>query len=234
MTRLKTPSQTTASRGAAAVKRLTTDLSQAFNHQLEVVQGYVEFARRTLQPHSDRLPGSEAQSFSQFMRAENDVSPRLHQIETMLAGLTERSGDRLAAVFDDVEELPNPPRAVRDYIKRLEAAEIAQKAKRQVAAIAAGKEGFQEEYTRSFATVVAATLSRECNPTGGYFKLALRDLNENCARLLHTRATNAEYLALSWEATQFTAKPLSVVMQVRGCRAFGPFYEYSGKFVSAG
>ncbi len=78
----------------------------------------------------------------------------------------------------------------------------------------------------------AVPVDRAWERNGEPFKLALRDLSEGGGRFLHTRATNAEYLAICWKATRLAAQ-IRVVCKVRRCRPCGPFYDLGGEFVMA-
>ena len=157
----------------------------------------------------------------------------LQQVETTLIELTEIAGEKLDAVFDSSVELPDPPRSVREFIRRLAESELIDHDKPSSDVVMPRHESRQKERVTCYTTAVAAPVDRQWRRCGEPFKLALRDLSEGGARLLHTRATNAEYLALSWNATQLGSKQIRVVCHIRRCKPCGPFYDLGGQFVLA-
>lgn len=156
----------------------------------------------------------------------------LHQIETTLVELTDLFGERLDTVFDLADDLPDPPRAVREFIRRLAENEVAD-GDQPKAVVLPQHEDRQNSRVTCYTTAIATPVDRAWSPCGDGFKLALRDLSESGGRLLHTRAVNAEYLALTWNATQLIAKQIRVVCRVRRCKPCGPFYDIGGQFVMA-
>lgn len=156
----------------------------------------------------------------------------LHQIETTLVELTDLFGERLDSVFEFNDDLPDPPRAVREFIRRLAENEVAD-GDQPKAVVLPQHESRQKARVTCFTTAIAAPVDRNWAPCGDGFKLALRDLSESGGRLLHTRAVNADYLALTWNATQLIAKQIRVVCRVRRCKPCGPFYDVGGQFVMA-
>lgn len=156
----------------------------------------------------------------------------LQQVEASLIELTELGGDRLDSVFDVNYELPDPPRAVREFIRRMAESEVLDVEKGEEGS-KTGRSTSGAERVTCFTSAIAVPVDRLWKRVGEPFKLALRDLSEGGARLLHTRATNAEYLALCWNATQFGGKQIRVVSTVRRCKPCGPFYDIHGQFVMA-
>lgn len=156
----------------------------------------------------------------------------LHQIEATLVELTDLFGERLDTVFDVSDELPDPPRAVREFIRRLAESEVADGDHPKAVVLPQHNER-QKSRVTCYTTAIATPVDRKWAPCGEGFKLALRDLSESGGRLLHTRAVNAEYLALTWNATQLVAKQIRVVCRVRRCKPCGPFYDIGGQFVMA-
>ena len=156
----------------------------------------------------------------------------LQQVETSLLELTELGGDRLDSVFDTCHELPDPPRAIREFIRRMAESEVLENDKAEGDAKPTHS-GRANERVTCFTAAIAAPVDRLWKRVGDPFKLALRDLSEGGIRLLHTRATNADYLALTWNATQFAGKQIRVVCTVRRCKPCGPFYDIGGQFVMA-
>lgn len=162
-------------------------------------------------------------------RATTTIS-LLHKIESTLDELTQLFEDRLDDVFPAIDDLPEPPRAVRDFIRRLaENDALSTESGRPVA----NHEARRMDRVTCYTTVIAAPVDRRWRPTCEPFKVALRDVSESGLRLLHTRATNAEYLALSWNATQLAAKQLRVVTKVMRVKPCSPFYDIGGQFVLA-
>lgn len=156
----------------------------------------------------------------------------LHQIESTLVELTELFDDRLESVFEFSEDIPEPPKAVRDFIRRLAEGEVTDSEKPQ-SAVLPGHQARASDRVTCYTIGTAVPVDREWNRSGEPFKIALRDLSESGGRFLHTRATNAEYLAISWNATQVVAKQIRVVCHIRRCRPCGPFYDLGGEFVMA-
>ena len=151
----------------------------------------------------------------------------LHKIETTLSELTDLFGDKLDPLFDDLEDIPEPPKAVREFIRRLSDTE---------------SNGFEiptEHNSRAlervtcFTTAFAVPVDRHWKPVCEPFQVALRDLSESGLRLLHTRATNAEYLALSWTAAQLVSTNIRIVAKVVRCKPCSRFYDIGGQFAMA-
>ncbi|MEQ8847620.1 response regulator [Botrimarina sp.] len=178
--------------------------------------------RRSARPASSaRRPGRSA-----LMKVN-----LLQQIETSLVELTSLLGDRLDDAFVITGELPDPPRAVRDFIRRLAENDVAHGEKLSPSESDSVLRG--QDRVTCYTTVTAAPVSRLGVRNGEPFKLALRDLSESGARLLHTRATNAEYLALCWNTTHVSTRQIKVICQVKRCQPCGPFYDIGGQFVLA-
>ncbi len=156
----------------------------------------------------------------------------LQQVEASLVELTELGGDRLDSVFEVNHELPDPPRAIREFIRRMAESEVMENDKADGSAMPSHP-GRNSDRVTCFTTAVAVPVDRLWKRIGDPFKLALRDLSEGGVRLLHTRATNAEYLALCWNATQVGGKQIRVVCTIRKCKPCGPFYDINGQFVMA-
>ncbi|QDT69201.1 Sensor protein EvgS precursor [Planctomycetes bacterium MalM25] len=156
----------------------------------------------------------------------------LHQIETTLVELTELFDDRLEAVFDFAEDIPDPPKAVRDFIRRLAESEVTETDKPQSVPLP-GHQARGNDRVTCYTIADAVPVDRDWNRTGDPFKIALRDLSESGGRFLHTRATNADYVAICWNATQVVAKQIRVVCRIRRCKPCGPFYDIGGQFVMA-
>lgn len=156
----------------------------------------------------------------------------LHQIETTLVDLTEAWGNRLDPIFEFDEDLQEPPRSIRDYIRRLAENEAVGGGK-PAAVVLPGHEERRKDRVTCYTTATAVPVDREWKRCGEPFKLALRDLSESGGRLLCSRATNAKFLAISWNASQLVAKNIRVIWQVRRCLPCGPFYDIGGQFLMA-
>ena len=156
----------------------------------------------------------------------------LQQVESSLVELTELGGDRLDQVFSTSSELPDPPRAVREFIRRMAESEVMDNDKSDDGSTPA-RPTRQTDHATCFTTAIAVPVDRLWQKTDYPFKLAVRDLAEGGVRLLHTRATNAEYLALCWNTMQMAGKQIRVVCAVRKCKPCGPFYDIDGQFVMA-
>ncbi|TWT42833.1 response regulator [Botrimarina hoheduenensis] len=175
------------------------------------------------------IDNTRTRSAAKAMPAPTKVS-FLKQVELTLKELTELYGERLDTVFGDFDELPDPPPAIQQFIRRLAESE------------AAGEEsaGFVPQHNERrkaratcFTTVVATPVDRLWRPICEPFKLAMRDISESGLRMLHTRATNSPFLALTWNATLLPRQQLRVVAKVMRCSACSPFYDIGGMFVMA-
>lgn len=212
--------------------RLTRDLLSRGVH--EVVNKPVNYDLLAMKVHSmidKRLARPAAARSKQKPRKakSGNKANLLHKIESSLVELTDMLGERLDTVFETDSELPEPPRAVRDYIRRLAENEVVQGEKRQ-AAVMPGHRDREADRVTCYTIAVAAPIDREGARVGAPFKLAVRDLSEGGVRLLYTRATNARYLGLCWNATQLIAKQIRVIAQVRRCSPCGPFYDIGAQF----
>jgi CheY-like chemotaxis protein len=155
----------------------------------------------------------------------------LQRIETSLVELTQLFADRLDPLFEGVGDLPDPPPAVRDFIRRLAESEVAGSASHAV--VLPGNEERSTDRVTYYTTAVAVPVDRKWNRRCVPFRLAVRDLSEGGIRLIHTRATNAEYLALGWRPSHVAAPHIQVVVQVKRCKPVSPFYDIGGQFVMA-
>ncbi|MEO1498818.1 MAG: response regulator [Planctomycetota bacterium] len=155
----------------------------------------------------------------------------LKKVETTLQELTELFGERLDDVFDDYVELPDPPKAVREFIRRLAEAEASMPD--QNGGLIPTHEARRKERATCFTTAVAVPVDRHWNRVCEPFKLAIRDVSESGLRMLHTRATNAKFVALTWRATQLPSMQFRVVCKVMRCQPCSPFYDIGGMFVMA-
>lgn len=156
----------------------------------------------------------------------------LHQIEKTLVDLTLLFEERLDGAFDSNEPIASPPKTMGDYIHRH--AEDAEKiAGISDLAFKSQNDGRKTERLPCFTIATAAPVNENWERTGEPFKLALRDVSAGGARLLHTRAINSDYLALSWGATQLVAQTIRIGFRVRRCMPCCPFYDIGGQFVMA-
>ncbi|MEM6654617.1 MAG: response regulator [Planctomycetota bacterium] len=155
----------------------------------------------------------------------------LREVELSLVELTEIFAERLEGVFDVGEELSDPPSAVTNFITRQ--AEIEAAAEASHAGLKSVHEARDKARIRCDATALAVPVNGQFAPVGEPFKLAVRDISESGVRLLHTRATNAKFLALCWSAETQPMQQLSVVARVMRCRPLSPFYDIGGQFVLA-
>ncbi|MGL4512753.1 MAG: response regulator [Lacipirellulaceae bacterium] len=155
----------------------------------------------------------------------------LQKIEQSLVELSDIYADRMDAAFDFDEELAEPPAAVRAFVRRLAEAEAMGGGKHAV--VLPGDAERRHDRVTCFTTATAVPVDkkwrRNCEP----FNLGMRDLSEGGVRLLHTRATRAEFLALSWKPTHVAVNRIRVVIQVKRCTPQSPFYDVGGQFVFA-
>ncbi len=154
----------------------------------------------------------------------------LHKIESSLLELTQLFDDRLDDVFCDTDDLPEIPRSVQSFIRRMAENEAIGT---QNTAVLPGHEARRDDRVTCYTTVTAVPVDRKWRPKCEPFSLALRDLSESGLRLLHSRATKAEYLALSWNATQLSTKQIRVVAKVMRVQPCGLFYDVGGQYVLA-
>ena len=158
-----------------------------------------------------------------------DNSFQLKQkIERSLVELSDIFSDTLAGVFDFEDELPDPPTSVGDFITRFNVLEEEEHDRPN-----AVRRARRAERIRCNATAIAVPVTRRFAPEGDPFKLAVRDVSDSGIRLLHTRATSSDFLALSWTAETLPAQELRIVAKVMRCRPLSPFYDIGGEFVLA-
>ena len=172
-------------------------------------------------------PHNGANGSSEKKKPKTVATNQLLKIETTLHELTELFGDRLNPLFENTDDLPDPPAAVSDFIRRLTESETLGNN------ILGNHSSRVRERVTCFTTATAVPVDRHWNPVHEPFRVAVRDLSESGLRILHTRATNAEYLALNWRATQLVASRLRIVAQVMRCKPCGRFYDIGGQFTMA-
>ena len=143
----------------------------------------------------------------------------LKQIETTLHALTELHSDRLVPIFEGTDNLTDPPAAMRDFVKRITKNE----------SLGNDFNGLissrMQERVSCFTLATAVPVDRHWNPVDEPFRVAIRDISEGGLRLLNTRATYAEQLALSWRATHLEGFQLKLVAKVVWCKPFSRFYD---------
>lgn len=212
--------------------RLVRDLMKRGVH--DVIQKPVNFEILAMKVEAmiDQGRRRRVQAPPAQRKASSAKTNLLLEIENALVELTELASERLDPLFEFEEDLPDPPKAVREFIRRLAEHEMADSEK-STQVVLPGHDARQKARATCYTTAVAVPVNREWEVVGDPFKLALRDLSEGGARLLYTRASNARYLALSWNATQLAAKSIRVVCQVRRWKPCGPFYDIGGQFVMA-
>lgn len=154
---------------------------------------------------------------------------RIASIEKTLLEMSHLFSESLKGVFDFEEQLIDPPKAVSDFILRFSKQEEE----------AADRYSLNNADRRSRArvacsrSVIAVPVSRQLVRIGEPFMAAIQDVSEHGIRLLNTRASNAQYLALRWQADTFPASHISVVIEILRCKATNTFYSISGNFVFA-
>ena len=154
----------------------------------------------------------------------------LPKIENSLIEMTQLFEDRLDEVFCGTDNLQDPPRSIQSYIRRLAENETVNP---QSSPAFSGHEYRRSERATCFTRVIAVPVDRKWIPIYEPFKLALRDISEDGLRLLHSRATRAEYLALSWKATQRSSTQIRVVVKIMRVQPCGLFYDIAGQYVMA-
>ncbi|MEN1680724.1 MAG: response regulator [Planctomycetota bacterium] len=156
------------------------------------------------------------------------VKPKevLKGIECSLQELTEIFADALTGLFEFEDDLVDPPSSVDEFVNRFEKREIEDEQQKSPVPDARRK-----ERVRCKATAIAVPVTKHFARNGEPFRVAIRDLSESGIRLLHTRATNANYLALTWQAATLPATDLAVVARVMRCSPKSPFYDIGGQFV---
>ncbi len=153
----------------------------------------------------------------------------LQAIEKELAELSDCFEERLSSFFDFDDPLCDPPKAINDFIKRLDEEEQESQAKESP------DMGNTRAADRVFlqAIVTAVPVNGQFEKRGEPFTLALRDLSTTGIRMHNSRATNDNFLALSWKADTLPYRTFRNVIQVARCRPVGRFYEIAGQFVLA-
>lgn len=164
-------------------------------------------------------------------QSASDKFRLLAEIEKPLVDLTGTFADRLTGMFDLPCDLSDPPEAISIFINRQAEIEMADQA------ISGAPRLVHEERKKArllcSATAIAVPVDSRFAACGELFKLAVRDVSESGMRLLHTRATNAEYLALSWAAETVPLQHIQIVARVMRCRPLSPFYDIGCQFVQA-
>ncbi|TWT89654.1 Transcriptional regulatory protein TcrA [Pseudobythopirellula maris] len=161
---------------------------------------------------------------------EDEFLAALRKVELSLLELSDFFQDRLEPAFSNADDLSDPPAAVKSFIDRLREADEESDGKLLVPSDTGHTRHL--ERVACYTTAVAVPVSRNFVPCDEAFKVAVRDVSEGGVRLLHTRVTNAEFLALSWEATAVLSKQIRVVAKVTRCRPLSPFYDLGGQFVT--
>lgn len=210
-----------------AEPRLMQDLeSRGVDDIIQKPVDFDELATRVLS-HIDPAFGIEADG------ANQGASHLLAEIEKTLLELTEMFADRMEDIFNVSGVSIDPPAAVNDYIARLEEEEMANEEQHNSHKDRGKQLGRRHSRARAKATALAVPVSRHFAPSGQPFNLALRDVSESGARLLHTRATSAEYLALKWPCITQPFRHIEVVAKVMRCDPLSRFYDYGCQFVLA-
>ncbi len=153
---------------------------------------------------------------------------KLNLVEKSLSELTEIFEESLTGLFDFEEELNELPKSIDEFITRFAQQEGGDSDGESSKSASSAR---AQERLRTEAVAVAVPVTRRFSPTGDPFRVAIRDVSEGGIRLLHTRATNAKYLALSWNADTLPSMQIQVVAKVMRCRPLSPFYDIGGQFV---
>lgn len=168
-------------------------------------------------------------SFEEANTIENSDDPRqlLYRIEKYLIGISEGFEERLQGLFDLDHPPPAPPKAINDFIERLEQEELDNPSP-------AWTEKQLRRTTKRVvvqATAIAVPLDEHFRPAEDSFSVALRDLSEGGVRMLHTRNVSSPYLALHWKCGTFPNRSLGLVIRVTRCRSLSRFYDVGGQFL---
>lgn len=155
---------------------------------------------------------------------------RTSKIEASLIEVTEMFAERLEGIFNADESVIAPPPAVNDYIDRLDEEEAIQMQSGDNPNAAAAR---RHERVRVQARALAVPVDRHFQKAGEPFAVAVRDVSESGVRLMHTRATNAEYLALRWQCATIPYRNIEVVARVVRCLPLSRFYSFGCQFVLA-
>ncbi len=210
-----------------AEPRLTEDLrSRGVEDVVQKPIDFDELAVRVLShlgSRETRDPGASSQPEGEL----------LARIENTLVELTEAYSDRLEGLFEVDEGLIDPPTAVNFYIERLGEAEAAADEKVITSESELKGRRSRRERARVKAVALAVPVSKHFVPCEDPFKLAVRDISETGARLLHTRATNAEFLALKWACQTMPLRDIAVVSRLMRCEPLSRFYDFGCQFVQA-
>lgn len=153
-------------------------------------------------------------------------SYRLAQVEKSLVEISDIFADSLADVFDLETQPSSPPRAVCDFIMRVAGREVEEADRYSPTHLNRRK----EERVACSSSLIAVPVNRRFARVGEPFMAAIRDVSRDGIRLLHTRFSNAKYLALSWRSAMSPFSSIRLLTKVLRCNAISPFYEISGKF----
>jgi CheY-like chemotaxis protein len=140
------------------------------------------------------------------------------EIEHNLATSAEPLPAQLNALFQAASSISDPPQGMVSYLERMGDGSDGDNDRRQASRASL------------LATVTAIPLSRTLEPCGEPFKAAARDASAGGVSLLHTRAVNAEHLALRWQSLASPGQQIDILMRVLRCKPMGPFYEVAGEF----
>jgi CheY-like chemotaxis protein len=153
---------------------------------------------------------------------------RLEEIESQVLALGPLFAERLETAFSTIHQVPEPPSAITDFIKRLEFNE-------SQGLETATPEALQRRAQRVACNTLVniVPVNRKFEPTGEPARVCMRDISASGMRIIHSRAISSEYLALNWNAARLPRERLQIFGRVVRCEPLSRFYEIGVQFVLA-
>jgi len=174
----------------------------------------------------DRDHWRQAQATAASEGGEANREDMMAEIEKAIAIVSDHYAERLKPAFEGSNSIPEPPRAMADFVKQLALDEGAQSEadlSSQANVRAAARISVD-------ANVFAVEMNSDLKPQGPAFQLALRDISKTGARLLNTRTATTTHLGLSWKAATLRYCTFYVPLALTRSQPKGRFYDVGGKF----
>lgn len=174
----------------------------------------------------DRDRWREAQAAADPVSQEASRENLMAEIEKAIAIVSDHYAERLKPAFEGSNAIPEPPRAMADFVKQLAQDEGSEsEAEMSSQANVRGATRISVE-----TNVYAVEMNSDLKPRGPAFQLALRDISKTGARLLNTRTATTTHLGLSWKAATLRYCTFYVPLALTRSQPKGRFYDVGGKF----
>jgi CheY-like chemotaxis protein len=145
---------------------------------------------------------------------------RLEEIEQSILAVAPQFAERFEIAFAGTQQVPEPPSAIVDFIKRIESSEAQGM---ETASMEARQRRAQRVACHTLVT--ATPVNQRFEPSGDPERMTMRDISASGMRLIHSRATNSEFLAITWNAERLVRERLRVFGRVVRCEPLNRFYE---------